>query len=72
MEHIVIATQARYRAIAVFIALTAAFTSPAHAQDNSYHILLTNDDGIESAGIQALAEQLRATFPMRPRRKPPA
>lgn len=34
--------------------------APARGQSGSYHILLTNDDGIESEGIQALAEQLRA------------
>ncbi len=31
----------------------------AAAQSDPYHILITNDDGIESPGIQALADELR-------------
>jgi 5'-nucleotidase len=33
---------------------------PADGQASAYHILLTNDDGIESAGIQVLADRLKA------------
>ena len=40
--------------------MVAGFTSPVRAQGDVYHILLTNDDGIESQGIQVLAEKLRA------------
>ncbi len=54
-----IATHARLRVIPMFISLVAFFAWPAYGQTDSYHILLTNDDGIESPGIQALAEKLR-------------
>jgi 5'-nucleotidase len=40
--------------------LTALGAVPARAQVDTFHILLTNDDGIESPGIQVLAEKLRA------------
>ncbi len=42
-----------------FIAVLALIARPAYSQTDAYHILLTNDDGIESPGIQALAEALR-------------
>jgi 5'-nucleotidase len=44
----------------MFVSLLGFFMRPAYGQTDSYHILLTNDDGIESPGIQALAEALRA------------
>jgi 5'-nucleotidase len=56
----VIATHARLRIITTFISFVAFFARSADGQTDSYHILLTNDDGIESPGIQVLAEKLRA------------
>ncbi len=55
-----IATCARLGAIPILTSLVALSTSPAHGQSDPFHILVTNDDGIESAGIRVLAEQLRA------------
>ncbi len=49
---------ARLRFILLLIPLL--FVWPAHGQADTYHILLTNDDGIESPGIQVLAEELAA------------
>ncbi|NKB87795.1 MAG: 5'/3'-nucleotidase SurE [Acidobacteria bacterium] len=40
--------------------LALAAFSPAAAAQDDFHILVTNDDGIESPGIQMLAEALRA------------
>lgn len=40
--------------------LVAALPSEVSAQSDTYHILVTNDDGIESPGIQTLAESLKA------------
>jgi len=42
------------------VLLLAALARPIRAQDDGYHILLTNDDGIDSPGLQALATELRA------------
>lgn len=52
-------------AAAGLLALSLACTPPASpvpdgADDGPYHILVTNDDGIESPGIQKLADALRA------------
>ena len=55
-----IATHARLSIIALLALPVMFFASSAYGQTDSYHILLTNDDGIESRGIQALAEQLSA------------
>jgi 5'-nucleotidase len=44
----------------MFISLVTFFAWPAYGQTDSYHILLTNDDGIESPGLRVLAEKLRA------------
>ena len=44
----------------MLLPLVALFASPTHGRDDAYHILVTNDDGIESPGIQLLAEKLRA------------
>jgi 5'-nucleotidase len=38
--------------------LVALLSRSAYGQTDAFHILLTNDDGIESPGIQALAEEL--------------
>lgn len=46
--------------MAVIIATVASLAAPARAQTEPFDILLTNDDGIESTGIQALAEALGA------------
>ncbi len=46
-------------AVPVFILLTAFVVTPAYGQTDPYDILLTNDDGIESAGIRVLAQKLR-------------
>ena len=46
-------------AIALFVLLVAFFVAPLSWQDEGYHILLTNDDGIQSQGLQVLAEKLR-------------
>ncbi len=47
--------------VATMVLLLAALAAgPGHGQDDAYQILLTNDDGIESAGIQVLADKLRA------------
>jgi 5'-nucleotidase len=59
-EQIVIGTHARLGVIPMFMSLVAFFAWPAYGQTDSYHILLTNDDGIESQGIQVLAEKLKA------------
>jgi 5'/3'-nucleotidase len=56
----VITTHASLKVIPPFTWLIAVFTLPVSAQTDSFHILLTNDDGIESQGIQVLAERLRA------------
>jgi 5'-nucleotidase len=54
------ATHARLTLFSLFVLLVVCFAWPAHGQADAYHILLTNDDGIESAGIQVLAEELAA------------
>lgn len=54
-----IVAKSSVRVIATFIALVSAVTWPVSGQSDVYHILLTNDDGIESPGIQALADKLR-------------
>ena len=46
----------RFALAALIILGTPAF---AHAQDDDFHILVTNDDGIASPGIQMLAAALR-------------
>lgn len=48
----------RIRVILAPISLVALLAQPACGQTDVYHILLTNDDGIESPGIQALAKEL--------------
>lgn len=55
-----IATHARLSATPMFLSLVVFFAGPAYGQTAPYHILLTNDDGIESPGIQVLAEALGA------------
>ncbi len=50
----------RLRVVAALVVLPAvSFGSSASGQADNYHILLANDDGIESPGIQTLAEALR-------------
>lgn len=48
----------RIASVLIAVGLASVSTSAA-AQDASYNILLTNDDGIESPGIQVLADKLR-------------
>ncbi len=55
-----IATHSNLGVLLGFISAVAILARPAYGQADSYHILLTNDDGIESAGIRVLAEKLRA------------
>jgi 5'-nucleotidase len=56
----VIATDTRGSVLPIFVALVGFFMCPVQGQTDTYSILLTNDDGIESPGIQVLAENLRA------------
>jgi hypothetical protein len=59
-EQIVITPHARLWVFPLLTLSVPLFVSTASAQTDSFHILLTNDDGIESQGIQVLAEKLRA------------
>ncbi len=54
-----IATPSRLAVFLMFVSSIGFFPRLAYAQTDSYHILLTNDDGVESSGLQALAEELR-------------
>jgi 5'-nucleotidase len=47
-------------AITVLLSLIGTPAMSAYGQDEPYHILVTNDDGVESPGILALAEALRS------------
>lgn len=49
----------RLKGIPALILLVACLARPAFAQTDGYYILLTNDDGVESRGIQELADKLR-------------
>lgn len=55
-----IATHGYRTVISMFLILAALFAWSAEGQTDSYDILLTNDDGIESPGIQVLAKRLRS------------
>ena len=57
-EQIVIPSEVRLGAILTFISLVALLARPAYGQADAFHILLTNDEGVESPGIQALAEAI--------------
>lgn len=54
-----IATSSRNRTLGVVVGLAALCAPPAWGQANAYHILVTNDDGLDSPGLQVLAEKLR-------------
>jgi len=54
----VILTSAHIRTAAFLVLATGLSATDATAQAAPYHILLTNDDGIQSAGIQVLAQHL--------------
>lgn len=47
------------RVLAISLAVVAFNALPAAGQSEPYHILVTNDDGIRSPGIEQLAEALR-------------
>lgn len=51
-------TAFRQRATQLLVPLALVCIVPANAQPDAYDILLTNDDGIESPGIQVLAAEL--------------
>ena len=60
MEHLVNTSHARVGSIPILLSVVGCFAGAADAQSDAYHILVTNDDGIESPGIEVLAEALRA------------